>query len=251
MNIGMDTILFIDDQQFELDEVKNAHPEINCINAEEYLSLPDNPQLNPRFITSDAQRRRQMYIEDIHRKKEEIEFKGPSEKFLATLNMEFIISEACEEDLQRAEELTVRTNQLNATGITYSYEELDFFRKSNDHKLYICELVDKYGPYGKIGLALVSLSEKICHLKLLLMSCRVMSRGVGTVLLMYIINEALKNNKLLHADFINTDKNRMMYVTYKFAGFKEIEKLENGAVILENTNTSIQKYPDYLTVKII
>jgi predicted enzyme involved in methoxymalonyl-ACP biosynthesis len=44
--------------------------------------------------------------------------------------MIFSIAPCKEEDLKRAEELTVRTNQLNTTGYTYSYEELDAFRQS-------------------------------------------------------------------------------------------------------------------------
>ncbi len=56
-----------------------------------------------------------MYLEDIKRNKDEIEFKGTKDKFLASLEMEFVISEAKPDDLERAEERTVRTNQLNST----------------------------------------------------------------------------------------------------------------------------------------
>lgn len=63
--------------------------------------------------------------------------------------MKFVISEAGEQDLQRAEELTVRTNQLNASGKTYDYAELDYFRQSDNHLLLVCELEDKFGSYGK------------------------------------------------------------------------------------------------------
>jgi predicted enzyme involved in methoxymalonyl-ACP biosynthesis len=75
--------------------------------------------------------------------------------------MTLTISYAKEEDLQRAEELTVRTNQLNATGYTYSYSELNQFLLSNQHKLLIAGLDDKYGSYGKIGLALVN-AMRVC-----------------------------------------------------------------------------------------
>lgn len=69
--------------------------------------------------------------------------------------MVLTISPVSDGDLQRAEELTVRTHQLNATGYTYSYEELDNFSKSDRHKLLIADLNDKYGPYGKIGVVLI------------------------------------------------------------------------------------------------
>ncbi len=91
--------------------------------------LLDRPELNPRFITEDSRLRRRMYQADIARNREEAEYVGPKEEFLATLGMVFTIAPCREEDLKRAEELTVRTNQLNTTGYTYSYEELDELRQ--------------------------------------------------------------------------------------------------------------------------
>ncbi len=247
INISVDAIAFIDDQLFELEEVKFSLPEICCINAQNLEFILDMPEMSPRFITEDSQNRRLMYIGDIERKKAESEFVGPQEEFLATLNMHFTISVAQEDDLQRAEELTVRTHQLNTTGYTYSYEELNQFRMSENHKLLIASLSDKYGDYGKIGLALVECQDNFWTLKLLLMSCRVMSRGVGTVMLNYIMNLAKHNNVPLRAEFVSNNRNRLMYISYKFAGFKEIGKKEE-LVILENDLTQIQPFPNYITV---
>jgi len=250
LNISLDAIAFIDDGQFELEEVKFSLPEVLCIDAAKLDGVLDMPEMNPRFITEDSQLRRLMYINDIERQNAEKEFVGAQEDFLATLNMTLTISYAKEEDLQRAEELTVRTNQLNATGYTYSYSELNQFRLSNQHKLLIAGLDDKYGSYGKIGLALVECDEGLWTLKLLLMSCRVMSRGVGAVLLNYITSLAKDRNVRLLADFVSTERNRMMYITYKFAGFKEIEK-RGDLVILENNLMRIQPPPDYMKVQVI
>ncbi|NIO80988.1 MAG: HAD-IIIC family phosphatase [Candidatus Aminicenantes bacterium] len=251
LNIGMDTILFIDDQPFERDEVKSVHPEITCIDASEYIKLPELPRLNPRFITDDSKRRRKMYMDDIKRKVEEEEFQGPQESFLASLDMKFTIHEALEEDLQRAEELTVRTNQLNATGLTYDYDELNAFRLSHNYKLLVCELIDKYGSYGKIGLALIEIKEDCWHLRLLLMSCRVMLRGVGTVLMSYIMQEVKKAGKKLLADFRHTKRNRQMYISYKFANFKEVSSDDEGNVLFESDLSMIQPFPPYIDVKIL
>jgi FkbH-like protein len=250
LNISLDAIAFIDDGQFELEEVKFSLPEVLCIDAAKLDEVLDMPEMNPRFITEDSQLRRLMYINDIERQNAEKEFVGAQEEFLATLNMTLTISYAKEEDLQRAEELTVRTNQLNATGYTYSYSELNQFLLSHQHKLLIAGLDDKYGSYGKIGLALVECDDCVWTLKLLLMSCRVMSRGVGAVLLNYITSLAKDQNVRLLADFVSTDRNRMMYITYKFAGFKEIEK-RGDFVILENNLLRIQPPPDYMKVQVI
>lgn len=250
LNIGMDSILFIDDQVFERDEVKYAHPDITCIDALEYKSLLDNSRLQHKYITEDAQRRRLMYIEEIQRKEDEEQFNGAPEAFLASLDMTFVISEAQEEDLMRAIELTERTHQLNTTGYTYSYDELNNYRTSENYKLLVCELFDRYGSYGKIGLALLEIKESCFHLKLLLMSCRVMSRGVGTILLSHIMLMAKSYNKILLADFKKTDRNKMMYVTYKFANFKEVSMNDEGITVLSNNLSIIQNYPPYVKIKI-
>lgn len=250
INVGMDTIVFVDDQPFEREEVKSVHPDVTCLDAADYLSIPGLSRMNPRFITEDSARRRKMYQDDIKRKIEEDEFKGPQEEFLASLNMKFIIHEAREEDLKRAEELTVRTNQLNATGKTYDYDELNEFRVSDKYLLLVCELTDRYGSYGKIGLALIEKKEEHWHLRLLLMSCRVMARGVGTVVMSYIMMETKKAGKKLLADFKHTGRNRQMYVSYKFGNFKEISSDDDGHVLFENDLSMIQPFPPYIDITI-
>jgi FkbH-like protein len=250
INIGIDTLAFIDDQVFERDEVNFGHPQVLCIDAANLDHLLDMPEMNPRFITEDSKIRRLMYIHDIERNIAEEKYEGPAEEFLASLDMVFTIAPAQEGDLERAEELTVRTHQLNSTGYTYSYEELNSFRQSDRYKLFISSLDDKYGTYGKIGLMLIECLDEVWTIKLLLMSCRVMSRGVGTIMLNYIMNEAKSANKCLRAEFVPNDRNRMMQVTYSFAGFKEIQT-NNGVTIFENDLSQIQPSPNYVKVNIL
>jgi FkbH-like protein len=164
--------------------------------------------------------------------------------------MVFTIKLAEESDLKRAEELTIRTHQLNTTGYTYSYDELDRLRQSDDHLLLAARLDDKFGTYGTIGLALVEKGQTAWLVKLLLMSCRVMSRGVGTILMSYILSKAKQSHALLRAHFIPNGRNRMMYVTYKLGGFNEVEK-QDDLVILENDLRQIQPFPDYVQVNLI
>jgi len=249
INIGLDTLAFIDDQVFEREEVAFSLPQVLCIDAKDIPTLLNMPEMKPRFITEDSQKRRLMYLSDIARDKAEKAFIGPSEAFLASLEMVFTLSPAREEDLQRAEELTVRTHQLNTTGYTYSYEELNEFRRSDTHKLFIAGLDDRYGTYGKVGLALVECSAGVWTIKLLLMSCRVMSRGVGTIMINHILNLAKSAGVRLRAEFVANDRNRMMYITYKFGGFREVEKIDN-LVVFENDLSQIQPFPNYVKVRI-
>lgn len=245
LNIGIDAFAFVDDQPFELEEVAFFSEDILCIDAKDSSKIPDMPEMQPRFVTEDSRKRRMMYISDAEREEAEKAFVGPQEEFLATLNMVFSISPGREDDLQRAEELTIRTHQLNTSGYTYSYEELNAFRQSDTHKLLVASLDDKYGTYGKIGLALVECHTDIWIIKLFLMSCRVMSRGVGTIMLNYIMRLAKEANVCLHAEFVSNNRNRMMLVTYTFSGFKEIHKI-GEVIVLASDLSLIQPLPEYV-----
>lgn len=245
INIGIDTLSFVDDQAFEREEVQFSHPEVLCIDALDIDKMLDMERLNPKYITSDSKNRRRMYQNDILRNQEEKEYVGTKDEFLATLNMCFQISYAKEEDLQRAEELTVRTHQLNSTGYVYSYEELKQFIEDEKYDVLVAQLDDKFGAYGKIGLALVEKTDDVWELKLLLMSCRVMSKGVGNVFINHLVNEARKKGKRLKAQFLPTDKNRIMYITYKFNGFKEAGK-EGDVVIFEADMSYERPIPAYV-----
>ena len=248
INFSLDAIAFIDDDAFERDEVRFSHPQVLCLDARDVTTLPELPQMIPEFLTEDSRLRRQMYLSDIARSEAEEEFTGPQEEFLATLDMTLTISPAQADDLKRVQELTIRTHQLNTTGYTYSYEELDYFRTSDGYKLLIAGLTDKYGTYGKIGLALMECTEQVWTIKLFLMSCRVISRGVGAVLLNYLMRLARDRRVMLRAEFVTTDVNRMMYVAYKFAGFREIDR-KSSSVILECDLTRIQPLPNYVQIE--
>jgi len=250
INIGLDAVAFIDDQEFERDEVAFSLPEVSCIDPVELESLLDRPDMNPRFIPTDSRLRRLMYISDLERKKAEESFIGSQEEFLATLKMDLRIGPAKPEDLDRAEELTLRTSQLNTTGYTYSYDELNEFRQSDRHKLLIACLTDKYGAYGKIGLALIECAAAQWTIKLLLMSCRVMSKGVGTILINYIMRLAKEAKVRLRAEFAPNGRNRLMYVFYKFANFHEAAR-HGDLIIFENDLSRIRDFPPYMRVKIL
>ncbi len=247
LNIGLDTFAFVDDQPFELEEVRAEMPEVRGYPAGQRCKLPELKEFIPRFINDDSALRRKLYQTDILRAKAEESYAGPKESFLESLGMVFTIAPVSEGDLQRAVELTERTNQLNATGITYGYEELEALRHSPDHLLLIASLQDKFGDYGKIGLALMEKGQAAWTLRLLLMSCRVMSRGVGAVLLNHLIREGLRAGKKVQADFIETGKNRMMYVTYKFAGFEETAT-DGSRLLLEYRGGGEPAFPAWLSI---
>jgi FkbH-like protein len=248
LNIGADTVAFIDDDPFERDEVAAAIPQVLCIDAADLGRIPSMRRFNPKLVTDDSRRRRSMYQAEIERKK--VEAVIPPDEFLKYLGMVFTLSEAAEGDLDRIDELTTRTSQLNSTGYTYSLDQLDRFRESAGHKMIVASLDDRYGTYGKIGVALVETGGKPWMLELLLMSCRVMARGVGMVMLSHILQLARAAGTPVRAEFIRTDRNRMMYLTFKMSGFKEIDRRGDVAV-LEHDLGSIDPFPNHVDVRIV
>jgi FkbH-like protein len=249
LRIGLDSFAFVDDDPFERSEVSFAHPEVFCIDAANLDAIPAMKRMQPKFVTEESKFRRLMYLADRRRHEIERDFTGTNDEFLATLGMVLTISKVDSESLKRAEELTVRTHQLNTTGYAYSYEELDELRRAPDRLLLIAALEDTYGTYGKIGLSLVETAEEGWTIKLLLMSCRVISRGVGTVMLTHIMNLAKKAGVRLRAEFVPNERNRIMYITYKFAGFREV-KNNRSVMVLESDLSRMQAFPPYIQVRV-
>ncbi len=252
LNIGLDTFAFIDDQPSEREEVAFVLPQVMVLDAADYKKIPDMERFTPKYITEDSRMRRKMYQADLERKKVESGFKGSSEEFLASLGMELTVAPVEKGDLERVEELTIRTNQLNSTGVTYSFEELEGFISSPSHIFLIAELKDKFGTYGKIGLVLLEEAGDELWIRLLLMSCRVMTRGIGSALLVHIIKLAESRGKKLLADFADTGRNRVMYITYKLMGFEETatgaDDEEGSRSVLEYKGETDREYPPYLKI---
>ena len=210
---------FIDDQPTERAEVAHHLPEVRLYTAEQASTLLDRPEFSPATITVDSRRRRQLYQADFAREAQRAEFRGPDEDFLRTLNMVLRIDRATPEELSRVEELTLRTSQMNATGVHYSDAALRHLRTDPQHEVLVVTLTDRFGPHGAIGVLLLAKHPTVWHLKLLATSCRVVSFGVGTVLLRWLADRTAAAGRHLVADFRRTDRNRMMEIAYRFAGF--------------------------------
>lgn len=248
LNIGLDAIAFIDDQPFEREEVTFHLPQVLCLSPDLAEGIEFMAEFTPKVITAESARRRLMYLEDEQRKVSESEYQGSPAEFLATLNMQVSIARARPIDLDRASELTLRTNQFNTTGRSYSVEELNSFLRSDTHRLYVVELQDKFGSYGIVGLGLLECQENVWTIKLMLMSCRVVSRGIGTVFINHLMRLACRTDSRLRAEIYPNGKNRLMQIAYAFAGFREIAR-EGDLCLLENNLQNIQDAPAYVTLQ--
>jgi methoxymalonate biosynthesis protein len=221
LNFAQQTIAFIDDLPTERAEVAFRAPEIRCYHAEQALSLPSLPEFSPKRVTVDARRRREMYQASFRRDAQREAFKGPDEEFLRSIDLVMAIKRADKEDLSRVRELTLRTSQMNATGVHYPETVLRGLLTDPSHEVLTVSLTDRFGPHGAVVVMLVEYHPAVWHLRLLATSCRVVSFGAGAVILNWLIDQAAQANVHLAADFRRTERNRMMDVAYRFAGFTD------------------------------
>ncbi|MEN3356040.1 MAG: methoxymalonate biosynthesis protein [Mycobacteriales bacterium] len=220
LSFAASAIAFIDDQPAERAEVIYHLPQVRCYSAEQALELLGLPEFSPT-VTVDAGRRREMYRASFRRDSERAAFAGPDEDFLRSLELAMRIYRAGVDDLARVEELTLRTSQMNATGVHYSAATLRSLLADPGHEVLVTTLTDRFGPHGAVGILLLARHPAAWHLRLLATSCRVVSFGAGAVLLRWLTDQAAAGGVHLVADFRKTDRNRMMEVAYRFAGLTD------------------------------
>lgn len=246
--IDLGSLGFVDDQATERAEVAFSLPQVLCLDPADLGQLLMLPALSPRFVTDDSRRRRQRYREAAIRNAEERAFSGSREEFLASLEMELSLAPAREGDLERAEELTQRTHQFNSTGHAYGYEELSRLRTSPDHLLLVAGLTDRFGSYGTIGLMLIERRPARWTLTLLLVSCRVLSKGIASLLLRQVRAMARANGATLVAELVPNPRNVLMAVTYKFAGFREVAR-SDGLVTYQDGLEALEPWPAHVRLR--
>jgi FkbH-like protein len=234
LNIGLDSVAFIDDNPFERESVEAMIPGVRTYDAADYMKLIELPEMQLQYDTPEARARGRMYVNEAVRK----ELEGGEDRrvaFLMSLSMLAAPRLAGEEDLARICELVTRTNQFNSTGIRYSDSEVEEFFRSDSNSFHIVSLTDKYGDYGRCGVALIREEEDKWNLEILLVSCRVAGRGLGAAFLAYLTESAAAAGKMrFRAKYIKTDRNRQIGLLYKILGFnKNLDLSDKDSSVFE------------------
>jgi FkbH-like protein len=246
LNIGLNTVMFIDDSSFERAEVADACPEVRCVDSRDLANLADRPEFDVP-VTAEAAVRRRLYQEAETRRQYEESFAGPRSRFLASLDMKLTLRPAVPGELLRAAELTERTHQLNTTGLVFDTGRLAELMTQPDQMLLVAALEDRFGDYGVVGVISIGMDASQWRIRLFLMSCRVMGRNVGGALLAFLAQEADARGLDLTADFLANDVNRPMYMVYRLAGFEEIERHGDVQCLRLRPETG-RAVPDYVTL---
>jgi len=142
-----------------------------------------------------------------------------------------------ESDLARVTQLINKTNQFNCMTRRCTREEVDVFLSKPENKLYCMSVEDKFGEYGLVGIAMLApnaADTSVYEFENLLMSCRVLGRGVETTLLSHIASRAAAMNaKKLRGRYLPTPKNAMVADLYERHSFVKSENLPDEGSVWE------------------
>lgn len=229
LNIGIDSLVFVDDQRFEQEEVKAALPHVTVIDAQEYSSIPDRPECQVP-VTQESRNRRKMYREQESRDVMLRDYGGDYIRFLRDCQLEARVRPLDEHNLKRVYELAQRTNQMNFSGNRYPEAQLRDIISSDQFDTYVIDCTDRFGDYGIVGFALVDLQGP--RLLDLMFSCRVQAKRVEHAILTYLLKRHTdRNTRDFFADYRKTAKNAPSGQVFEQLGFEPVAEL-NGVTSL-------------------
>jgi FkbH-like protein len=221
LNIGLDSILFIDDSSFELREVNAACPEVRVLYAGDYLGLADRKEFKVP-VTNESRQRRELYQVEAARHSVAQSFNNDYMAFLRHCQIRLTIRPMTEENLERVHELATRTNQMNFSGNRYDRGVLRQILSNPDLDTFVLSCEDRFGSYGVIGFSIVDRREP--RLTDLMFSCRIQSKRVEHAFLAWLIRKYIaETNQDFHADYRKTSRNAASGQVFADLGMEEIE----------------------------
>ncbi|MFP3591694.1 HAD-IIIC family phosphatase [Chryseobacterium sp. SIMBA_038] len=226
LNIGFDSMVFLDDNPFERNLVRENLPDV-CVpelpeDPAEYLEYLYSLNLfeTASFSENDAERTKQYQVEA--KRAIELESFTNVEDFLKSMNMVSDVQAFNNFSKPRVSQLTQRSNQFNLRTIRYTEQEVENLMTSDNHHTISFTLEDKYGDNGLICvIVLEKKDQETLFIESWLMSCRVLKRGMEDFTLNTIVETAKSNGyKYVVGEYIPSAKNQMVEKHYERLGFE-------------------------------
>ena len=209
LNIGLDSMVFVDDSNFEIEAVKSILPTVTTILYHRDTVYRDLSCFNLKINVDNQTIKARTNAYRTNAKREELKNKSSSmDEYLAFLNVRIDIHETIPQELMRIAELTQRTNKCT-NGVRYTTERLRNKIDSGDYELYTVCLSDIFSDLGVVGVIGISGSS----VDLFSLSCRALGRRVENEMIQYILN---KNITMIR--MIDTGKNENMRYLFKASG---------------------------------
>jgi len=250
INIGSDSLVFIDDDPVNREFVKSIFPEILVVDLpndpSRYASIIENIiDFSVLKITDEDKNRGKMYLKQ--KMISELEESTPDlQTFLSQLDLKIIIKEVNEFTFPRVSQLILKTNQFNLTTKRYQESDLKSMIQDSNFIVGCAQVEDKFGDNGITGVFIIKKeNKKEWRIDTFLMSCRIMGRDIEKGIMTYIINKAKENNiEKIEADFFPTQKNKPIKNFLPNCEFKK-----EGESWTYTIKSEI-KFPEYLSVKV-
>ena len=231
LNIGFDSMVFLDDNPFERNMVRTNITDITV------PELPEDPAEYVNYLrtlnlfetasfTEEDQQRTIQYQEEAKRAVEFRQFVN-EEDFLKSLEMSSLVEPFNAFNTPRVAQLTQRSNQFNLRTIRYTEEEIAALVKDVSFMTIAFSLKDKFGDYGLISLVILKKMDKNeVFIDTWIMSCRVLKRNMENFVLNTIVQIAKQNSfSRIIGEYLPTQKNGMVKDHYLNLGFKQVQNL--------------------------
>jgi FkbH-like protein len=242
LSLGLDSFVFVDDNPVECEAVRQQLPEVAVVEAPALepwrlvALLSDQPFFDAAVVTDDDVNRLNEYKAQAQRA-ELASSAGDRDEFLASLGIVCTFQSALQAPLSRAVQLLAKTNQFNLTTRRRSAAEVEEFASAAGGQAVVVRVRDRFGDAGVVGLALARHLGDSCFIDSLLLSCRVIGRGIETALLAHLGEHAIRNGaKVLVGEFIATKKNAPcadFYVEHGFTKRVPMDGVHSDSVFYE------------------
>ncbi len=233
LNIGTDSLVFVDDNPAEREHVRQRLPEVKVV------ELSDDPADYPVLLdetgffevttlsTEDLQRTKQ-YASNLKRSKQQ-ESVGDYANYLDSLQQKAVIRPFEEAYLDRITQLINKSNQFNLTTLRKSRSQVEKLMQNPDTLTVYVKLTDCVGDSGLISVFFANLNNNELRIDEWLMSCRVLKRGVEQLLCNYIVEKAHEMGvSVLRGIYNPTPKNGLVRDHYKSFGFTKIDNEQDN-----------------------
>ena len=250
LNIGLDSLVFVDDSDFEINLIKEQLPQVLCMQVPE--AIYDYPAklseiINTYFYFSNSKAdldKTNQYKQQAERTKQKSKFTDITE-YLRSLEMEVTFGVDKAEEAERGAQLTQKTNQLNVCTTRYTQAQIEAIKKSPSQSYISLSVKDKFGDSGLTGVAIVSYADGKGRIDDFLMSCRVMGRNIEYAFVDYMMSFLIGHGcKMVEAQYLPTQKNKPVSDFFEKCGFPVI--LEN-----EGAKKYAMKVDDYKNTNIV
>lgn len=233
LNIGLESLVFVDDNPIECEFVKQSLPMVEVIQMKENplntikdiitLGYFDNLTLNnedrDKTAQYHAQEKRQQASKSITN----------IDDYLISLNTVVTLDKSPRIHSKRIAQLTQKTNQFNLTTKRLSEAEVEPWFIDHDKDIFTLSVSDKFGDLGIVGMAMLKYNHDTVEIVNLLFSCRALGRRLETLFLQLISTHAESNGCLyLNAFYKASSKNQQTEDFYTKHHFDIVKKIESG-----------------------